>query len=920
VDDETEPVETVKVTVTTALSNHGPDGQENDLERPAGRHFSPSQPSTQVEGSSTLRRSYVMRVMTWRPGLLLPIGLLMLTGSFANGHPALAQTSEVCPSGSRGFAQDPEVTAQDVDNGASSMKDFVLAVKERALVSSGISFGCVTRQKGSPWHSDSTYLMLLTPEGRIYLHAKDMSLSGRQLKPSIYQTVLAALSIDQGDGANLRAAVAAAARRGDGGSFTVPGALVNGVSSRAAHTGGLFAVRGASASAYVTAYMAPGFGTPFVLIGGFDLDASHLISLADERIDYGNPSVTAADVVDRDTLKAFVTEAGELYRQTLEAGVGREDGTKLRLAMRDPNGPWRHGSVYLYIWDLTNQVILLHAGFPNTYEAQPLRPVARDVVTGELILPQLIEAAESGPEGGFVEYHFDDPNDDFDSADIPKVGYVREFVAEIPRPDGRVIAAPLVFGSGFYPRSTQASQSTVAAAVLPQVMRSVTASAVEAVSSRIERAASHRSPAAAFSLGGASTLSGAFQANGQALADGTFDLDRLLATSPFTLPLNLVDNGGGGGQPSPLGQFTLWGGGDHRSISGGTPQSVDYDGSVTSANLGIDTRLGSDVLAGAALLWARGTVDDTSSSASGEVKTRLLSVNPYVGWQMPGGMNLWSMAGYGSGTVEVEDAAAGSQESDLTQQMFAAGVNGTLASSDQLITGGVTRLNVKGEVAFTWADVGGAGTIENMELQVGRQRLMVEGAHVRKLNSGATVTSSLEVGVRNDTGDGETGAGAEMGGALRYEDGASRLTVEGRVRTLLSHSGDSEETGVSALVRIAPGAAGHGLAVAVEPSWGRTASGVQQLWDNGIRAGASGDNQARLKAEVGYGFDAPLGLGVVTPYTVLGLTGEGGGSWRMGARWQVAGGSSVSLEGARHEAARDDGPQYGLILNGAVRW
>ena len=119
--------------------------------------------------------------------------------------------------------------------------------------------------------------------------------------------------------------------------------------------------------------------------------------------------------------------------------------------MRDPNGPWRHdsgrhGSIYLYLWDLDGEIILFHGGFPNRYELMPLRPVARDAITGEFILPRLIAAVESGPEGGFVEYHFDDPNDDTDSVDIPKVGYVRAFSATLPIG----LTLNYVVGSGFY--------------------------------------------------------------------------------------------------------------------------------------------------------------------------------------------------------------------------------------------------------------------------------------------------------------------------------------------------------------------------------------------------------------------------------------------------------------------------------------
>ena len=840
-----------------------------------------------------IQQSLTTETMTRGSRALVPAALLMIGGLPANGAPALAQASEACPwspatySSGLEATEPPAVTAQQVVNGTRTLRQFTLAVRQQATIADIFHFGCVIRQEGSPWRSGSTYIVVLTFDGTVLGHAKDMSLSGRQLKPSIYREILAALEVGSGDMANLPAALTAAASR-NGGSFAVPGS---------------------SSDAYAAAWRSNAFTVPNVLVAGFDLDESHLVSLADEDIYYGSPSTTAADVVDRATLQAFVTEAENHFRSQLE--ISQTAASKAKVAFRDPNGPWRHGSVYLHIWDLDSRTIFFHGGFPNKYELQALIPRHRDAKTGEYILPKLIAAAESGPEGGFVEYHFDDPNDAFDRADIPKTGYVRRLAGRLP----------FVVGSGFYKRpSPQVSQNTVMEAVLPQIMRSVTASTVDAVSSRIERATSATAPATAFSLGGTATLSDALQANGQALANGGIDLDRLLANSSFTLPLTVADNGDGG-EGSPFGSFTFWGSGDYRSISGGSPQSVDYDGSVTSANLGIDTRLGADVLAGLAMSWSRGTVDYKASDVSGDLTTRLLSVNPYLGWQMPSGMNLWSMAGYGFGKVEIDDKAAAAQESDLNQRMFAAGLKGTLASSDQLIAGGTTNLNVKGEVAFTWADVEGAGSIDDMALQVGRQRLMLEGAHVRKLDSGATFTSSLELGVRNDTGDGETGTGAEVGGALRYQDAASRLTVEGRVRTLVSHSGDTGETGVSGLLRIAPNASGHGLALTVEPSWGRTASSVQQLWESGIGAGTPGGNQARLNAEVGYGFDAPQGLGgVVAPYTGLGLTGNGSQSWRMGARWQMAGDRSVSLEGARHEAANHDGSEHSLMLRGTLLW
>ena len=241
-------------------------------------------------------------------------------------------------------------------------------------------------------------------------------------------------------------------------------------------------------------------------------------------------------------------------------------------------------------------------------------------------------------------------------------------------------------------------------------------------------------------------------------------------------------------------------------------------------------------------------------------------------------------------------------------------------SSDRFIGGGTTSLLLKAEGAFTKAEVDGSETLESTTVNVGRQRLTLEGVFDQRLASGATLSPSLELGVRNDSGDGETGTGVETGGGLRYSDPSSGLTVEGRARTLLSHSGDYEEWGVSGLLRIAPGGSGQGLALVVRPAWGQTGSGVNQLWETGVTAGVSPDNQARLDAEVGYGFGAVHGLGLVTPYTGLGLTDGGTRSWRTGARWQLATAASVSLEGSLYEAANDDGPGHGLMLRGALRW
>ncbi len=640
----------------------------------------------------------------------------------------------------------------------------------------------------------------------------------------------------------------------------------------------------------------------------------------EEPIDYGDPTITARDVVDRRTLKAFVTEAGNYFIATQKSGDVAAL-SKVRIALRDENGPWRHGSVYLYVLDRINNVVMFHATEPDRLELYPLVGRARDGVTGELILPQVIAAATSSPEGGFVEYFYDDPADDSDRADIPKIGYAREFVSEHTRPDGSTFPLNYIIGSGLYlsdPNVIAAHQNSVVKSVLPQVMRAMTASTVDAVSGRIQQATAGTPPAKGFSLGGASSLADALLANGRALGNGSFDVSRLLANSSFTLPLNAAGTGGSG----PFGNLTLWGSGDYRNFAGGNSNTVDYDGDVVSANLGVDTRLSADLLAGVSVGWARGAVDYTASGLTGESTTTLTSINPYVGWQAPSGLNLWGTAGYGWGEVEVDDPAAGTQASDLAQQMVAAGVNGPLASSDQVIEGGTTSLRLKAETAFTWADLEGSGSLASTNLNASRQRLMFEGLHVHKLASGATLAPSVEMGMRYDGGDGDTGHSLEIGAGLRYADPATGLTVEGRARTVPVHSGEYREWGVSGLVRLDPGAAGMGLALSVQPAWGQTASGVQRLWETGMTGGAAPANQAagRVNARLAYGIGTTWGgQGVLTPYTDVSLSGEGSRRLSLGGQFNLGASVRMSLEGVESRPVRGF-TNHGIMLRSDLNW
>ena len=350
---------------------------------------------------------------------------LLLAGLFSEVRPAVAQSEEGCfrPEGVA-EAPTPSVNANEVAANPTpeNLKTFALEAKNYIL-GQGVDqnelaySSCLFRREGD-WKSGSFYVATLTPGGRVNFHSGDMAFGGRKIRDDVFLQIAVAAGMDMN------------------GRFTDPngGALPE-------ELGG-----------YAVGFRPLGL-LSFILVAGLDLRESHLEPVVHDPADA--PAVTASDVVDRGTLKAFVNGA-IAYLGNLFETEGFDAVTQARAVFRDESGPWREGSVYLFTVD-RNRYIWFHAAFPNLYEFQ-VGGRARDAVTGEILMQKIIDAALSNPEeGAFVEYHFDDPADDSDSAEIPKVAFVREHAYNVPG-FGRL---PFIFGSGFYTTAPDPGMDTM---------------------------------------------------------------------------------------------------------------------------------------------------------------------------------------------------------------------------------------------------------------------------------------------------------------------------------------------------------------------------------------------------------------------------------------------------------------------------
>ena len=128
--------------------------------------------------------------------------------------------------------------------------------------------------------------------------------------------------------------------------------------------------------------------------------------------------ITAREVLDRETLKAFV-RSGKAYVEGITDAARIDDLF---------NEQWKFGSVYLYVSN--DEGVVLWHGANAALVDQDLSGL-KDQFTGAPFVQELIAAANSG--GGYVEYHFDDPSIEGDEDHTsPKLGYVEPFTSPLP--------------------------------------------------------------------------------------------------------------------------------------------------------------------------------------------------------------------------------------------------------------------------------------------------------------------------------------------------------------------------------------------------------------------------------------------------------------------------------------------------------
>ena len=307
--------------------------------------------------------------------------------------------------------------------------------------------------------------------------------------------------------------------------------------------------------------------------------------------------------------------------------------------------------------------------------------------------------------------------------------------------------------------------------------------------------------------------------------------------------------------------------------------------------------------------------DGAGSGMSGRVEATLNGVFSWARHALTERLEAWGAAGYGAGELTVTTKRPGTDEdgpairADLDLWTGAVGLRGTMldGGGDFLTLIGKTDAMVVRTALGRGTSTDG-GNLEPARATVTRLRLGLEAVRPVGLDAGAVLTPGLDVGVRHDGGDAETGFGLDLGGGLALSDPTRGIEAELRGRGLLSHESQGfRDLGFSgSLAWEGKPGSDRGVKLRLTQTVGGSASGgadalLSHTTLEGLAAkddGEGGNDELksrRLELTAGYGIAMFGGRFTGTPEIGLGLS-DTGRDYRLGWRLGLGSGAGASFE------------------------
>ena len=358
---------------------------------------------------------------------------------------------------------------------------------------------------------------------------------------------------------------------------------------------------------------------------------------------------------------------------------------------------------------------------------------------------------------------------------------------------------------------------------------------------------------------------------------------------------------------------------------------TSVNGEVVTGIIGVNAEF-SRLLAGVAVSLSEGDGSFANSTVdrgkSGHIESTFTTVSPYIRFKATERVSAWGLAGRGVGdmTFRFDDRRMAPVWTDLSMQLGAIGARSALLTQH-----GSSGMDIalKADVFYvqTWSEK--AANSVTTATDTSRVRLLLNGGRAFDLGDGTRLRSSLELGLRQDGGDAETGTGVELGSGVVFTDSSSGLSVEAKARMLATHTDSNyEEWGAIATARLDPGTRGRGLSIALSSTVGSTLSKSERLWGvrdlRGLVPGGEMEASRGFAAEAGYRLAMFGDRFTGTPNIGFTTSNRRTRDWRIG--WRLISTVrndprfEVNLDTVRREVSTTNDPASALMIRSLIHW
>ena len=362
--------------------------------------------------------------------------------------------------------------------------------------------------------------------------------------------------------------------------------------------------------------------------------------------------------------------------------------------------------------------------------------------------------------------------------------------------------------------------------------------------------------------------------------------EQLVADSSFSFSPQAVaagDGGAGGG-----GQWSVWGQGALSSFSG-QEDGLSLNGDVTTALVGADWRAGRwQVGAALSRSWGNGSYEGEGDNGDdGRISATLTGLFPYGRYALSPRLGMWATGGYGWGSLTLKPQGDSGEEldTDTNLVMGAVGLEGVLLDGG---ADGITLTTTTDLLSLKTVSAEVKG-LKSSATSISRLRLGLEATRPFPMDNGAALLPSLEVGLRQDSGDAETGYGVEVGAGVVWKDAQRGIRGEVKGRTLLTHTEEEfRQQGLALSFAWDPSPSNRGPSLSMDHTMGAVASGgMDALLSPTVIQGldAPDGSGQHFEAEVAYGFPTANDRLTMTPEVALALSPT---SRTYGLLWSLA--------------------------------